>query len=470
MPRSYDAKIDAFVDTHRAEFLKDLESLVQIPSVRQPGSETAPFGEPCAQALEAALRLAERKGMRIQNCGNWYGLASSGTGKRRVGIFAHLDVVEPGEGWTYPPFSMTQQDGWLIGRGVGDDKLAAVLGVYSSQALEELRLAEHTELTLYLGCGEETGMEDLERYLCEQTEPDFSLVPDFLFPVSVGEPGRIKVRLRRLTPLETLEAFEGGTSKSRVPLSAFARYTGNAADAVRNAAIRRQDMTLEETEDRLQVQAAGRMASPWRLDGSTNAIAELARFLAESGALSPADVRCMNALSSMAGETDGAYFEIDGGDALFGPLQCCCQQAGMEEDRLCITLDIRHAPAVSAEDIREAVASRAAMDGFAVTDFSTTAPWQYAQEDGKAALLCECCADVTGQPAVPRTGGSTYAKLLRRAVNFGPKFRQKCPFLPTGHGELHGPDEAISAEAALDALKIYIRAIARLEEWYEANE
>ena len=45
-------------------------------------------------------------------------------------IYFHVDTVPAGEGWTYPPFELTQKDGNLYGRGTADMKgtIAATLG------------------------------------------------------------------------------------------------------------------------------------------------------------------------------------------------------------------------------------------------------------------------------------------------------------------------------------------------------
>ena len=51
MNLQYDAKIRAWIEAHKEEFIEDLFSLCRIPSVRGEAEENAPYGKECARAL-----------------------------------------------------------------------------------------------------------------------------------------------------------------------------------------------------------------------------------------------------------------------------------------------------------------------------------------------------------------------------------------------------------------------------------
>ena len=46
-------------------------------------------------------------------------------------MICHADVVVPGVGWTSDPWTMQRRDGFLIGRGVLDDKGPLVVSLYA---------------------------------------------------------------------------------------------------------------------------------------------------------------------------------------------------------------------------------------------------------------------------------------------------------------------------------------------------
>ena len=74
-----------------------------------------------------------------------------------------------GNGWNSDPFGMIEKDGWLIGRGVSDDKGPALLTLYMAKFFKEYcdQTGETLPYTLrvLLGCSEETGMTDVDYYL-----------------------------------------------------------------------------------------------------------------------------------------------------------------------------------------------------------------------------------------------------------------------------------------------------------------
>lgn len=181
----YTETIHNYVVEHKEEILKTLKELVKIPSVRGAAEPDAPFGKACADVLEYIEKLYSQNGFEteLERTGG-YLLSYFGSGKRTLGLFAHADAVDVGDDWVHTtPFEPIEKDGYLIGRGVLDDKSAVVISLYSAKILKELNIPFNSRLVMFTGANEETGMADIEEYSKKHTAPDFSLICDTAFPL-----------------------------------------------------------------------------------------------------------------------------------------------------------------------------------------------------------------------------------------------------------------------------------------------
>ena len=96
---------------------------------------------------------------------------------------SHFDVVPPGNGWKYPPFKLTVEDGKAYGRGTADNKagIVAVMG-----ALRQLRKEKlDVNLKLVAGVDEEIG----GKYGVDYVMSEFRLKGDAALIVDAGPEG-----------------------------------------------------------------------------------------------------------------------------------------------------------------------------------------------------------------------------------------------------------------------------------------
>jgi len=93
---------------------------------------------------------------------------------------SHFDVVPPGNGWKYPPFKLTVDDGKAYGRGTADNKagIAAVMGALRQLSNEKLDV----NLKLVAGVDEEIG----GRYGVNYVMSEFGLKGDAALIVDAG--------------------------------------------------------------------------------------------------------------------------------------------------------------------------------------------------------------------------------------------------------------------------------------------
>ena len=87
----------------------------------------------------------------------------------------------------------------------------------------------------------------------------------------------------------------------------------------------------------------------------------------------------------------------------------------------------------------------------------------YPAETPLVSALLEVYRDATGDNAPPKCiGGGTYARHFPYAVSFGPEHTDI--ELPEFAGPMHGANEGTPFEKLIEALKIYILALLRLQE------
>jgi putative selenium metabolism hydrolase len=120
--------------------------------------------------------------------------AKRGSGSTVILYDAHMDVVEPGQGWRGEPFQARIEDGYMIGRGACDDKGSLAAVVYGGAAapvdgvtlyvLSSVReeVAEGNGLKLFL---EDTGI-----------RPDYAVIAEpSSLRLAKGNRGRLGLRI-----------------------------------------------------------------------------------------------------------------------------------------------------------------------------------------------------------------------------------------------------------------------------------
>ena len=189
-------QVDQYVEEVWENVVEDIRSLVKIESVEdleaaEPGK---PFGPKANEALVTAEGIASRLGLEVTDLDGYIGFGDvPGKSDTYIATIAHTDIVPLGLGWTFPALDVTRKDGYLIGRGVLDDKGPFVLSLYAAnffrRQVEETGEKLPYTLRCIIGNNEETGMGDVPYYLDRYPEPAFCFSPAADFPVICGEKG-----------------------------------------------------------------------------------------------------------------------------------------------------------------------------------------------------------------------------------------------------------------------------------------
>lgn len=450
--------IKRFAETHERDIVRDIARLVRIPSVEGPAELGAPFGIESRKALDCALQIAEELGLDTVNCENKIGYATIGTdhGQGYLATITHVDVVPAGDGWSADPFTLREREGYLIGRGVMDDKGPSVLCLYALKYLKDSGLSLRYPVRALLGSNEETGMGDLEHYTANYPAPLFCFSPDADFPLIHGEKGIYHGRLiSRHTPVNVLE-MTGGVAPNAVPAKASALVLAEALHST-------DTVSAEQLEPGLwKLSALGISGHASMPEGTVNAIGRIVDYLLENNIPTAEELPYFRFLARLHAATDGSGLGLQSSDDYFTPLTAVGGKISTENGVFTQTIDCRYGISTSGDRI-SALLRDAAGDAAEIQVDADNAPF-YLTLDNPAIQACmESYNLITGENARPFTiGGGTYARHFPNAAAFGPEHPERPA--PDFAGPIHGIDEAARLSDLMEALKIYIVALLRLEE------
>lgn len=481
MDRELYMRAGAWLEAHREELAADIMRLVRIPSVSDPASGTAPFGEGCRRVMDEMLQIGREHGFVAENYGYYVG--SIGTGEKNwdnmIGFWNHLDVVPAGNGWRYEPFQPVRKGNFLIGRGAQDNKGPAVGMLYVMQCLRELAVPLKHELCLFVGCDEERGMEDLEWYAARYPCPAMSMIADSGFPVCYGEKGILEGGLvsEREWSDAVISCF-GGSAGNIIPDQAHAVFCENAElyeEILRRIDEKNAGGTLfaERTAEGIRVSAKGTAKHSAFPEGSRNAIWEIASFLKELSALPEGDRSLFETLAFFSQEYYGANAGIRYEDGISGRTTCAATVLSMENRRPVLHLNIRYAITANAERMTEAIRRSAAGRAMRWRQERDSAPNYFPKEHPAVSILTELYNEITGERTESFVmGGGTYARKLPNAFAYGvgglretgEEERAKAELFGPGRGGAHEPDEGLNLRQLLEALRIYAVSIAALND------
>jgi len=452
--------INAFTEANADAIFRDIARLVKHNSVQTAPADGAPFGEGAAACLKEALEISAELGLEPHDCEGMIGYAQVGEGgtdcEKYLATITHLDIVPTGEGWTGDPFVMREREGYILGRGVMDDKGPSVICLYALKFLKEKNISLKYPVRALLGVNEETGMADVIYYLKNYPAPLFCFSPDANFPMCNGEKGIYRGNMMSGKVLENIIDIKGGEAANAIPAKAEAWV--KAEKLCPTAGV-----DVEETEAgvwHLTAHGIGGHAS--MPDGTVNAIGVLVNYILDNGIASEKELPFLEAVRKLNASTDGSSVGAFAKDDVFGELTLIGGVIGTEDGRMFQSLDSRYPLTTDGKTITAAVAEAAGSE-VAVEMLRETPPFYMSLDKPEVQACLDAYNEITGENAKPYTiGGGTYARDFPNAVSFGPEHPERPQ--PAFAGPIHGADEGASKEFLLESLKIYILALLKLEE------
>lgn len=159
-----------------ATLIGDLAKLVGIQSISTDGQHQAELDQ-CADATCELMRSAGLNDVQVLKTGNSnpyaYGEWLGAPGKPTVFLYAHHDV-QPVKGfeqdWLSPPWTLTERDGRLFGRGAADDKGAIIAQLGAIAACLKTRGELPVNVKMLVEGEEEVGSSNLQGFFLENKE------------------------------------------------------------------------------------------------------------------------------------------------------------------------------------------------------------------------------------------------------------------------------------------------------------
>jgi len=188
--------IGQFVDARRDELVSLLCRLVAARTVNPPGDEhlTARIMRETLEPMGIACTPYEKMPGRTNLA------ARIGSGRPKILVACHFDVVPPGEGWETDPFNAVVRDGRIYGRGTSDNKgqLAAMLVLAGFLKQHEKSLIG--EVIIVGAADEERGSGLGLEWLADEhiLDADFAVIPDIdngMREISIAEKGALFIRV-----------------------------------------------------------------------------------------------------------------------------------------------------------------------------------------------------------------------------------------------------------------------------------
>jgi succinyl-diaminopimelate desuccinylase len=455
-------RISKWVDEREADIIADISRLVAVKSIRGEASESKPFGEGPAEALNLALDICREHGFKVINHDNYVMTADMNDKETVLDILAHLDVVGVGEGWDSDPFKAEVRDGCLYGRGTDDDKGPAIMALYAMKCIKELG-EDRKNVRLILGTDEESGSSDVKYYYERNKPAPNTFTPDAGFPVINVEKGMYRPEFSKKwepeTALPRVLSFSGGFRLNVVPADASALVAGLELKTIENictplAESLKVELRLNQTDKGTELTVKGTAGHAAMAEQANNGLTALIKLLCTLPLADCESTRAIKQLNELFphGDTEGVAAGIALEDEISHKLTLAFTLLNMDEKGISGRFDSRVPICATAENCKNVVDKKLKDFGFEVR--GEMVPHHYTPEDRPfIKVLLNSYEMYTGLKGECQSiGGGTYVHDVEGGVAFGAP-------MPGFESNLHGANERLNIKDALTACKIFAQVI-----------
>lgn len=464
--RQIASAVDRWVREHRLELIEDLKKLLRIRSVGTSPANGHPFGNECARIADCFLGLGQEYGLIGEN-DDYYvaSLLLQGKDKREVAILGHLDVVDAGDDWKKDAFQPWEEKGKVFGRGSLDNKGPLVTAAYALRCIKELGLQHNVSFRVIAGCDEEKEMRDIAYYLSRRDAPLFTLICDGAWPVCVGEKGLLKAAFQLDLPRSNLLELEGGNASNQVPDMAMAVLCNCCNEGLQTIEKHEPLIETERSDYGVKLTVRGKTAHCSTPANGVNAILLLLEALCKNKLIHGEAAQKLLMIKNAFSDTDGTGFKIYYADQTSGKTTCVLSRVELINQKIHMYADIRYPITRDGNLLKKQLEKQCERLGLKVDILSHYPPFTISKEDPLCKMLLEICErHLSYKTKAYTTGGVSYARFFPNSVPFGPAYR--FPKAISGCGEPHAGNEGIAIDQLLEAVKVYVIALLKLDLYF----
>ena len=448
--------------TQEHQVLSSITQMVALPTVCD--AKVPPHESPAIIDFGRMVeKMAQDFGLQYRNVDNRiFEVTLPGTSGEEFGILTHADVVPvvPAEwvvdGQQLDPFKVTRVGDKLYGRGTIDDKGSIATVLYAMKAVKQSKLPLQRGIRLMIETTEETGGDAMKYYRDKTKLPEYNIVLDSKYPAVVAEKGTGAIKASfadvKTDPQQpAITAMAGAASANAIAQTATA--TIEAGNAAALAAVAQQlqaakdsfvasnqqfgqfSVDVVSSANKIDIKVTGTSAHGSRPEEGVNPVPRLALLL--QTALMPAQGQPLlqkNQYSEALRYINGVYgldyfgkgLNVAYGDDFMGPLTISLNLIKPGNGLLEVTANARMPRGKSPEqlkaEVEKGIANWSAAAQVPVKIDYSQGNWMARDPKGAwLSTLLNIFGDTTGLDAKPvPTAGSTTAKLMPNAINFGP--------------------------------------------------
>ncbi|MBB6578402.1 putative dipeptidase [Comamonas odontotermitis] len=452
--------------TQETQVLGSITQMVALPTVRD--AKIAPHDSQAIIDFGALVeKMAKDFGLQYRNVDNrifevTLPATAPQAGGQEFGILTHADVVPvvPAEwvieGKQLDPFKVTRIGDKLYGRGTIDDKGSIATVLFAMKAVKDAKLPLQRGIRLMIETTEETGGDAMKYYRTKTQLPEYNIVLDSKYPAVVAEKGTGAIKaffadVKTDGQQPAITAMVGAASSNAIAQTATASIeAGNAAalaavaqklQAAKDAYVTQNQqygkfsIDIAPAANKIDIKVTGSSAHGSRPEEGVNPVPRLAMFLQQSLMEDGAQpLLARNQYSDAVRYINGVYgldyfgkgLGLAYADDFMGPLTISPNFIKAAGGQLEVTANARmprgKTPEQLKAEVEKGIANWSAAAKVPVKIDYTQGNWMARDPKGAwLTTLLNIFGDTTGLDAKPvPTAGSTTAKLMPNAINFGP--------------------------------------------------